>query len=152
MALFNALSRKIPGLRKRTIGEPITIIRNGRFLIENFKENASRIDMKDIATALRMQNIFSFDDIDFAQIETTGHVSVIMKEEAKKPSRFLVLRGEVLEEELKTLERSEAWLKTELLRLGLDDLEQIFLAEWVGDHLLVVTTDGVVHNSIKLHN
>jgi len=147
MSIFNALSRKIPGLRKRTIGEPITIIRNGRFLIESFKENASRIDIKDIATALRMQNIFSFDNIDFAQIETTGHVSVIMKEEAKKPSRFLIHRGEILEAELKILDRSQVWLEKELTKMGLNDPKEIFLAEWVGDHLLVVTADGHVHGN-----
>ncbi|GBQ13995.1 DUF421 domain-containing protein [Swaminathania salitolerans] len=145
MALFNALSRKIPGLRKRTIGEPITIIRDGRFLIGNFEENASRIDIKDVATALRMQNIFSFDRIAFAQIETTGHVSVIMQDEAKKPSRFLVHRGEILQEELRILDRDEAWLLAMLTAMGLPDPDHIFLAEWVGDHMLVVTDDGIVH-------
>lgn len=149
MALFNYLSRKIPDLRKRTIGEPITLIRNGVFLIENFNENASRIDLKDVATALRMQNIFSFDDIDFAQIETTGHVSVIMKEETKKPAQFLVHRGEILEKELEALKHSKEWLMAILSRRGLADLEKIFLAEWVGDHLLVVTTDGVVHTDLQ---
>ncbi|GAB6855174.1 DUF421 domain-containing protein [Asaia astilbis] len=145
MMLFNALSRKIPGLRKRTIGEPVPIIRGGRFLIENFEENSNRIDIKDVATALRMQNIFSFDNIEFAQVETTGHVSVIMKEEAKKPSRFLIHRGDVLEEELKIIERDEDWLTAELSAMNLHDIEDVFLAEWVGDHLLVVTSDGSVH-------
>ncbi|WP_336760670.1 YetF domain-containing protein [Asaia sp. VD9] len=148
MALFNYLSRKIPDLRKRTIGEPITLIRDGRFLIENFEENASRIDLKDVATALRMQNIFSFDNIDFAQIETTGHVSVIMKDDAKKPSRFLVHRGDILEEELKSLGRDETWLRGELRALGLQKLEEVFLAEWVGDHMLVVLMDGTTHSRI----
>jgi len=149
MALFNYLSRKIPDLRKRTIGEPITLIRDGRFLIENFEENASRIDLKDVATALRMQNIFSFDNIDFAQIETTGHVSVIMKDDAKKPSRFLVHRGDILEEELKSLGRDETWLRGELRALGLQKLEEVFLAEWVGDHMLVVLMDGTTHSRIS---
>ncbi|GBQ86005.1 DUF421 domain-containing protein [Asaia krungthepensis] len=149
MALFNYLSRKIPDLRKRTIGEPITLIRDGVFLIDNFNENASRIDLKDVATALRMQNIFSFDNIDFAQIETTGHVSVIMKEEAKQPARFVIHRGEIFDKELEILQRSEKWLMDTLAGLGLSDLQQIFLAEWVGDHLLVVTTDGRTHGSRK---
>lgn len=147
MALFNYISRKIPDLRRRTIGEPIPIIQDGCFLIENFKENASRIDLKDVATALRMQNIFSFDDIDFAQIETTGHVSVIMKDDAKRPSRFLIHRGEILEDELEILGRDEAWLMAGLGTLGLHDPKEIFLAEWVGDHLLAVDLTGKVHRN-----
>lgn len=149
MVFFNYILRKIPILRKRTIGEPITIIRNGRFLIDNFNENASRIDLKDIATALRMQNIFSFDNIQFAQIETTGHVSVIMDDEAKKPSRFLIYRGEVLESEMEASKIDKSKLDRELSGLGIFDRKNVFLAEWVDDHMLAVLNDGTVFSSAR---
>lgn len=150
MALFNYLSRKIPDLRKRTIGEPIAIIQNGRFLIENFKENASRIDIKDVATALRMQNIFSFDNIRFAQIETTGHVSVIMMNETKHPSRFLILRGAIQEKELQNIEQNEAWLLHMLCKMGLQEVKDVLLAEWAGDHMFIVLTDGTTRKLTKI--
>lgn len=141
MVFYNYASRKISFLRKATIGQPIPIIRDGNFIMENLKQNANRIDFNDVATALRMQNIFSFEGIRYAQIETTGHVSVICDDDVF-PSSFLVLKGEIVKDGLSTMGRSEDWLQHQLANLGFDRMEKVFLAQWIHDHMLVVGMDG----------
>lgn len=141
MVFYNYVSRKIGFLRKATIGQPIPIIRDGSFIMENLKQNANRIDLNDVATALRMQNIFSFEGIRYAQIETTGHVSVICDDDVF-PSVFLVLKGEIVKDALDNMNRSENWLQHQLASLGFDRQEKVFLAQWIHDHMLVVGVDG----------
>ncbi|GBR48434.1 DUF421 domain-containing protein [Gluconobacter roseus] len=148
MVFYNYVSRKIGFLRKATIGQPIPIIRDGNFIMENLKQNANRIDFNDVATALRMQNIFSFEGIRYAQIETTGHVSVICDDDVF-PSVFLVLKGDIVKDALDNMDRSEDWLHRQLAHLGFDRMEKVFLAQWIHDHILVVGMDGRTVTSKK---
>lgn len=143
MASLNYVTRKWALLRKASIGRPIPIIENGRFVVQSFEDYRSRLDIHDVASNLRTQGIFGFDRIQFAQIEPTGNISVIQGE-SPHPTRFVVFRGKVLQAELEAGEFEEEWVLRELALAGEGDLEQIFLAEWCYERMVIIRQDGQI--------
>jgi uncharacterized membrane protein YcaP (DUF421 family) len=141
LAVVNYLARHRVRLRAASIGRPIPIIENGRFVIESFEAHRTRLDIDDLATALRMQGIFSFEGVSFAQLEPTGHLSVI-RETGMNPSRFMVFRGAILKNELHESGFTEAWVQEELREAGVERIADVFLAEWCHDHMMIVLNDG----------
>ncbi len=143
MASLNYLTRKWALLRKASIGRPIPIIENGRFVVQAFEDHRSRLDIHDLASNLRMQGIFGFDRIQFAQIEPTGNISVIQGDKTH-PTRFVVFRGKLLQAELEAGEFDEEWVLRELMLAGEGALEQIFLAEWCYERMVIIRNDGQI--------
>jgi len=141
MVLINYVARNWNVLRKASIGKPIPIIENGRFIVESFERHRTRLDIDDIATGLRMQGIFGFENIQFAQLEPTGHVSVIQGDKAH-PTRFMAYRGELLRHELEGAKFDEEWVCREIAHVGVERLADVFLAEWCYDHMVVIMNDG----------
>ncbi len=121
-------------------GEPSVVIENGRILEKNLARNFLRVD--DLLARLRAQGHFNPSDVEFAIFETDGTVSVLAKSQARPVTprdlglfteyegvtRELVMEGRVIQSNLKAINLSEEWLRAELLRLGYDDLQQVFYA------------------------
>ncbi|QDH16519.1 DUF421 domain-containing protein [Swingsia samuiensis] len=142
MGIANYITRNCATIRHASIGKPIPIIENGRFLVESFQKYKSKLDICDIATNLRQHGIFGFDDIQFAQLEPSGQLSVIKGEE-EHPTRFVVFQGELLKYELEVGDLKEDWVLSEITHaLGQFDLKDIFLAEWCYNHMTVIMMDG----------
>ena len=66
-------------LRKTVCGSPKVIIRNGKIDQKVMKE--LRFSVDDLMEALRMNNIFDFNEVDCAIAETTGQLSIFKKYE-----------------------------------------------------------------------
>ncbi|MBQ8297833.1 MAG: DUF421 domain-containing protein [Ruminococcus sp.] len=71
------LSLKHPKMRKIISGHPKIIISNGE--IDRKVLRDLRFSVDDLMTALRGNNIFSLDEVQYAIVETTGSVSVMKK-------------------------------------------------------------------------
>lgn len=76
---------KIPCLRKIVSGRPKIIISNG--IIDRKVMRELRFSVDDLMTALRGNDIFSPDEVQFAIVETTGNMSVMKKASQEPPSR-----------------------------------------------------------------
>jgi uncharacterized membrane protein YcaP (DUF421 family) len=64
-------------LRKVIEGEPIVVIQDGKVLEKNLKRE--RLTEDDVAEEMRMQQIASFDDVQWAILETNGQISFVKK-------------------------------------------------------------------------
>src|SRR2546423_10451107 len=63
--------------RKVLEGQPIVIIRDGELLEENIRRD--RMTPDEIAEEMRMQQIASFSEVQWAILETNGEISFIKK-------------------------------------------------------------------------
>lgn len=71
------LARKSIFFRKVINGKPVVVIDPNGIVFENLK--ALNMTLDDLTEALRGCNVSSFDDVQYAIIETNGKASVIMK-------------------------------------------------------------------------
>lgn len=142
ISLLNTIGKRLPAFRTITIGDPIPIIRQGRFLMDNINLKRNKIDILSVASQLRSQGIGSFQNIRYAQIEPGGQLTVICDEAHLPP--FIVMKDGVPRAcELKDCDRDEAWLDQEIQRRGIAR-EHVFLAEYWNDRLVFVMSDGSV--------
>lgn len=72
--MLSALQLKSPRLRRILEGSPTVLIQNGKILTENLLKE--RFTIQDLKSQLRLQQIFSIDQVDTAILEPNGHVSV----------------------------------------------------------------------------
>ncbi len=70
--------------RRAICGRPIVVINDGK--IEQGELRRLRMSVEDLSESLRQQEIFSFDDVKFAIVETNGTISVMKKPEKENPT------------------------------------------------------------------
>ncbi len=61
--------------------EPILLIRNGRYILKNMEKEL--IDEEELTGLLRENNVDDYKKVKTCYLESTGNISVILKEEAK---------------------------------------------------------------------
>lgn len=71
-------------LRNLTCGKPVIIISNG--IIDRKKMEEIRFTSDDLMEALHSKDIFDISEVQFAVVETTGAVSVYLKQEYRTPA------------------------------------------------------------------
>ncbi len=140
------LSLRSKKLRKLISGSPKIIIRNGEIVQQTMRELRFTID--DLLVALRSQQIFTPEEVQFAIVETTGTVSVYPKSAyrpvtqsdieldnpSENPPSVVVSDGVVIEKALTALGRDKRWLCRHLKEHGLTP-EETFLAMTDGKEL-----------------
>jgi len=83
--LISWICLRCPKLRKLISGSPKTVISGGKIDTRVLKE--LRFSADDLMTALRGQDIFDLNEVQFAIVETTGSISVMKKPSADTPQR-----------------------------------------------------------------
>lgn len=140
ISLLNWVSKHINIFRTVAIGEPIPIIKNGRFLIDNILSKRNKIDIMSVASQLHTQGIHSFQQVRYAQIEPSGQLSVVC-EGTDIPAVIVMQHGKPRPYELDSVEKDEAWLDEQLARLAIKP-EEVFIAEFWGGKLNFILMNG----------
>ncbi len=117
---------RIPRLRKIISGSPKIIISNGK--IDPHVMRELRFSVDDLLMALRGNNIFNIEDVQFAIVETTGNVSVMKKSEAETPTRSDLNIKQKTFDPPKIIVSDGIINRKALTSLGLDD-------QWITDTL-----------------
>ena len=113
-------------------------------MIGSLDDDNSTFDMIDFAEELRSRGIFSIEDVEFAQYESNGSLTVIKKGDGSL-SYVLVSKGQIVQEQLEASGQSEEWLTKELEQQGIN-LEDIFFAELEGrEKIYIVMNDLTTH-------
>lgn len=96
----------------------------------------------DVLEQLRGKDIFDLSKVDFAILESDGQLSVL-KKPGEEPltakdlnifksktgiSRELIYDGEIVEDNLREINRDKEWLKAELKKRNIKDSSDVFLA------------------------
>lgn len=147
ISVLNWISKHIWFFRSFTIGEPITIIKNGKFLMENILKRKNKIDILNVASQLHSQGVNSFQEVRYAQIEPSGSLSVVC-EGGIMPSIILMKDGNPRVSELEGIEKDEAWLNNKLEKIGIKR-EDVFIAEFWDGKLNFVMKNGDVKRNLE---
>lgn len=142
ISLLNSVSKRVNFFRSVTIGEPIPIIKKGRFLMENILQRRNKIDILSVASQLHTQGIHSFQEIIYAQIEPSGQLTVVC-EGSKMPSLILMKNGKIRTSELKEIDKDESWLRDKMSDLAISP-EDIFIAEFWDGKIMFILNNGDV--------
>lgn len=121
LALLSLKSKK---LREIIDGRPTVIINKGK--IDEHAMRKQRYNLDDLLMQLREKSVKNLADVEFAILEPSGELSVLAKDQNQSkgmPTDYsidlpLVLDGEVQQEHLKQINKTEFWLRSELKKLG----------------------------------
>jgi uncharacterized membrane protein YcaP (DUF421 family) len=124
------LSLKSKRFRDLVDGKPTIIINRGKIDEEAMRKQ--RYNFDDLLTQLREKDIRSIADVEFAILESSGSLSVIEKlsNSNGKPQEGditipLIIDGNIEEENLTRINKTNLWLRQELKKLGYRDVRKI---------------------------
>ena len=129
--IISILNIKSIKAREIICGKPRLLVNNGRIdekalIKENFTIN-------ELQERLRVNNISNLGDVEYAILETSGQISVILKSEKRtvtpqdlniklpetKIAYDLVIDGKIMYDNLKKINKNKEWLDEELLKYKL---------------------------------
>lgn len=128
-------------IRKVIEGEATIVVENGKIMEKNLRRIHLSID--DLISQLRNQSIFSLADVEFALFEPNGKLSVLKKSQKQPvtpgdlniPTQYdglptvLISDGILLSDALRSLKLSNAWLKHQLFKKNIKNINEISLAQ-----------------------
>ncbi|HBN94889.1 MAG TPA: hypothetical protein DDZ66_01195 [Firmicutes bacterium] len=137
---FSVASLRFFGFRSFLDGRYSIIIANG--VIQEREMRKARYNLDELFEQLRLKSIFNLGDVEFAILETSGELSVLLKSQKRtvtpKDLRIetnyeglplvLIVDGQVMTSELNKSQLSEAWLRTELEKHGIKSPKEILVA------------------------
>ncbi|WP_410511678.1 DUF421 domain-containing protein [Paenibacillus sp. BR2-3] len=116
------------------------LIKDGKILEDNLKKE--RLTTDELMEQLRTKDVFRVADVEFALIEPSGNVNVLLTKEnqpltpkhlgikvaPEQEPQTVIMDGEIMDEPLATIGLSRQWLNTELEKLGVA-IENVFLGQ-----------------------
>ncbi len=138
--VFEGLTQKSKHLRDWVEGKGTVLIKEGKIMEDNLKKE--RYSADELLAQLRTKNVFNIADVEFANLETSGDVSVLLKREnqpltpkhlgikvaPESEPQAVIIDGNIMDEPLATAGLSREWLQTELEKIGVT-LENVFLGQ-----------------------
>ena len=147
--------------RKLLDGMPAIVIENGRFIESGLKK--TKLTVNDLLEECRQKNVFDIADIEFAILEASGKLSVLLKSQNQpltpKDMRIptaqtglcvnVVIDGKPIREHLRAINMDEDWLRDELKKQNYEDYSNILLAHLDSKGSLIVHPKNVECSSLS---
>ncbi len=121
-------------------GKETVLIKQGKIMEENL--GRVRLTGEELLRELRNKNVFDLMDVEFALLETTGEINVLLKSDKKpvsphylehkvapqKEAQMVIYDGNILHEPLTNLGLNVQWIGTQLKKAGVA-LENVFIGQ-----------------------
>ncbi len=116
------------------------LIKDGKIMEDNMKKE--RLTTDELLEQLRKRNVFKPADVEFAIMEPSGDINVLLKKEhqpltpahlgikvgPEQEPQAVIMDGNIMDEPLATLGLSRQWLQTELEKTGVT-VENVFFGQ-----------------------
>lgn len=150
--LVELLSLKSSKARVFLDGEPSIVIKKGVIMQKELA--TQRLNMDDLTMLLRVNNVFSIQEVDYAILEPNGQLSVLKKPTleslTKKDMNIqpenrlylpaeIIVDGKLVSKNLKEWNLSNTWLDQQLKQAGLNSIQDVFFAELQNDGNLYIS-------------
>ena len=126
-------------LRRLITGEPVIIMENGKISRDQLKK--CKIDINDLLQDARESGYFDISEINYAIMEPSGKISFLPKNKYKPVTlndlnkkvgsgginANLIIDGNIMEENIKTIGHDKNWLIKRLNKEGYNDIKNILL-------------------------
>ncbi|MGE8206436.1 DUF421 domain-containing protein [Heyndrickxia sp. NPDC080065] len=137
IALISMKSKKF---REVVEGKPTVFIKDGKIQEDNLKKERYTVD--DLTELLRRKNAFNIADVEFAVLEASGDLNLLLKREKQpltpkdiqlkvapeKEPKTVILEGQIMAEALGLTGYNQSWLKAELEKLNVD-LNNVYIGQ-----------------------
>jgi uncharacterized membrane protein YcaP (DUF421 family) len=138
--VLDYLSLKSKWIHDFINGKETVLIKDGKVMEEHLKE--VRFTGEELLRELRSKNAFNLSDVEFAVMEATGEINVLLKSDKKPvtphdlqrkvaPSsepQTVILDGKVLDEPLSTRGLNREWLNVQLANAGVS-IDNVFIGQ-----------------------
>ncbi|MCL2855050.1 MAG: DUF421 domain-containing protein [Defluviitaleaceae bacterium] len=154
------ISLKSPAARVLMDGQPTIVIKQGLILEEVLRKQ--RLNLDDLSMQLRLNQVFSVMDVEYAILEPNGALTVmkktnknpVTKEDMQIPPQStgmpseIITDGKIVEKNLVELGYSHEQLNAELKKQGVKDVKHVFYAELQQDRSLYIQ-NRMARNSLN---
>lgn len=137
--LISGLSMRSIKVRKLVFGKPSVIICHGRINRSEMLNN--RFTLDELMQELRTQSISDINDVEYAILETSGQLNVILTQSAQPVTpkllgidagtgdypHILISEGRILDNNLELLKKDRQWLKKELKKQKIKSHEDVYI-------------------------
>lgn len=134
------LQLKSKKVRDFTDGKATVLIQKGKIFEDELKKE--RLTTDELLELLRKKNVFRVADVEFAVLETSGDLSVLLKKEnqpltakdlslqvgSENEPKTVIMDGKIVSEGLRASGFQQGWLYAELEKLGVE-LKDVFLGQ-----------------------
>lgn len=136
--LLSYISFRSGRFRSLICGEPAIVVRYGKLQQRAMRHNRMTVD--ELLEELRGQGVTDLKDVQYAVLETSGQVSVLLRSQAQPVTPrqlslnvtepllpvLLINDGRLLRDNMKKMDVDDAWLRKQLKREHLTDPSQVF--------------------------
>lgn len=141
-------SRKI---RRVLNGQPVIVISSGRILYDKLKKE--RLSLDDLSMLLRMNQVFTIEDVDYAILETNGELSIlkkatrdtVTKQDMGIPTQppihlpiQVIAEGQIITNNLELCGKTQEWLISKINLESNQEIKDILYAELQGNDKLMI--------------
>ncbi|AYC30577.1 DUF421 domain-containing protein [Paenisporosarcina cavernae] len=145
------ISLKSLKLKKWVDDEPSIVIKRGKIQENVLKKK--RLPVEDLLMLLRLQGVFSFQEVAYAVLETNGQLSIMKTEEAKNPTKSdlgvakktpkkipaaVFIDGNWMTDACHEIGVAQKTIEKQLKDSGYKNLDDVFLVQWQEDGTLYV--------------
>lgn len=141
--IIEIITQKFKKSRFILEGKPAILIHKGQLIYEEMRKN--KIDIDELHHLLRVKDVFSIQEVEYAILETNGDLSVLQKAPYQSPTKqdlsvslsqpeiamYVINDGEMIKDNLLEINMTEEWLFEELKRQNINDIKEVFYAEWL---------------------
>lgn len=138
--LLEWISLKSKKARNILEGNATILVKDGKILEDNLK--SQRLTAEELMEQLREKNIFRVADVEFALMEASGSISVLLKSQHQpltpqhmglqvsptEEPQAVIMDGMIMDEPLATIGLNRNWVRSELEKAGVA-LENVFLGQ-----------------------
>lgn len=138
--LVDFITLKSKNFRDIVEGKGSVLIQNGKIMEDNLKKEKYTLD--DLSSLLRGRNVFNVSEVEFAVLEPTGDLSVLLKKDYRpvtpndlklqvaneKEPQTIIMDGKILDNPLSASGKNRGWLLIELEKQGVT-LENVCFAQ-----------------------
>lgn len=139
--IISFITLKFQKTRKIFDGSESLIIYHGKIVIPEMRKNQYNLD--DLFTQLRLSEIRSITEVEYAFLESNGKLSAFTFDEGKKTNIYplpLVLSGSIQTKNLKILKKGEDWLLSELKKITDKDVKDLYCVMYENNKLNIIKT------------
>lgn len=131
------ISLYVPKFRSLMEGKKSYLIYKG--VIQQNEMKRQRYTIDDMMAQLRMKEIQTPQDVEYAILENNGELTIIKKDNCIMLSPDpLIMDGKINKTALARITKDEVWLVEELKKLGFIDISKLFLVLYLKNGLYVV--------------
>ncbi|KZL91159.1 DUF421 domain-containing protein [Clostridium magnum] len=138
--LLDYLSMKSKVVYDLINGKETILVKEGKVMEDNLSQ--VRFSGEDLLREMRSKNAFNLADVEFAVMESTGDINVVLKSD-KKPvtphdlgikvspqgaPQTVILDGNVINESLSNMGFNQGWLNAQLENIGVT-LDNVFIGQ-----------------------